>query len=309
MNSRIITKEQLNKIYRAASADRRDSKFQMRTLDDAFRYTTKYKWAPQKSFESSGECRVRQILTHIGCSIPLKQLTKPYWWTESQSDLLDALECQNANVNRILSFASTAIDFTYQQELHQFRRPSFAALDESENSRQAWFTKEQVQKLAFIADDIFDNQNLSDAIIFSAYTGLRQGELLLLKPEDVHFEYDCISLGYKKGRQTKTKQGRDIPIHKLVRPIIERRMTNKQLFGDDWLNKDQLYKQFLKVRKYAGFCEDYVWHSFRHSFCTWACAVHHPRVVMDIAGHRRIETTLRYAKVSDESARACIAAI
>jgi len=309
MNSQIITKEQLNKIYKAASADSRDPSFQMRTLDDAFRYTNKHRWLSQKSFAKSGECRVRQILTHAGCSIPLKKLTKPTWWTELQSDLKDAIECSNTNVNRIVSFASCAIDFTYQQELHKYRRPQFDRLKEDEGSRQEWFTKEQVQKLAFIADDIFDNQNLSDAIIFAAYTGLRQAELLLLKPNDIHWEYNSIGVGYKKGRKNKNGEGRQVPIHKLIRPILERRMTNQRVFGDDWLNKDQLYRQFKKVRRYAGFTEDYVWHSFRHSFCTWACAVQHPRVVMDIAGHKRIETTLDYAKVSDQSKQSCIAAL
>ena len=41
---------------------------------------------------------------------------------------------------------------------------------------------------------------------------------------------------------------RFVPMHDRVAPIINRRLTNDRLFGDDWINKDQLYGERSKRR-------------------------------------------------------------
>jgi len=275
-----------------------------KTLGDALDYTWKNSWSRQKSRRTiSG--RVKKVTNCCGLSFPLRKMTKGHFWTELQNDLQDQYEIVNATVNRHVSIASTAFNFSKINHLHEYRLPDFKTLEEDE-ARQSWFSKENVSKLAFVATDIFDRPDLAQGIVFSAYTGLRQGEFLKLKPSDIDFATNSIQVGQKKDRNSKG-EGRSVPIHKLIVPILESRMDNNYVFGDDWLNKDQLYKQFKKVRKYCGFDFTYVWHSLRHSFCTWACAVDHPRNVMTVAGHKHIETTLRYAHPSDKAAHAMVA--
>ena len=96
-------------------------------------------------------------------------------------------------------------------------------------------------------------------------------------------------------------------VPKELKPIIKNRLSNNYLFGDDWNNKDQLYKAFKKVRKYVGFDETYCWHSLRHSFATWAGAVDHPRNIMAALGHSSVVTTLKYCKATDEGLHSMIA--
>ena len=79
------------------------------------------------------------------------------------------------------------------------------------------------------------------------------------------------------------------------------------MFGDEWLNKGQLYKQFVKCRKLVGIDESHVWHSFRHSFCTWSGAVDHPINIQAIAGHRNIKTTLKYCKATNPALHKLVA--
>jgi integrase len=172
-----------------------------------------------------------------------------------------------------------------------------------------YFSKEQVKQLAFNAIDIFDNKALADAIIFSAYTGVRQGELLKLKSEDFDPALNQIWIGGKPGRSTKPNDVRNIVLHPLVEPIVKDRLDQNYLFRDDWTNKDQLYSAFKKVRKYCGIDEDHVWHSLRHSFGTFLGEQTHPRQIMALMGHKQISTSLRYVKATDSATRTAILAI
>jgi integrase len=74
------------------------------------------------------------------------------------------------------------------------------------------------------------------------------------------------------------------------------------MFASDWSNKDQLLRTFRKVNNYIGKPEEYVFHTLRHSFGTWCAEAGVPvRTIMDLMGHKRIETTLRYAKTTDKA--------
>jgi integrase len=225
-------------------------------------------------------------------------------WTELQNDLLDDYDLSNGRVNKIVSAASHAMRFTFNRDLHSYKRPFYELLDEDE-CRQAYFTKEQVVKLCLIAVDIYNNQNLADAMNVAAYTGIRQGEFLRVRIRDVDQANNVVWIGGRPETTTKSGKGRPVPIHVKIQPIFDKRIQEKNpkglLFGDEWLNKGQLYKQFVKCRKLSGLDESFVWHSFRHSFCTWSGAVDHPRNIQAIAGHKSVDTTLKYCKATNKA--------
>jgi integrase len=79
---------------------------------------------------------------------------------------------------------------------------------------------------------------------------------------------------------------------------------NVHVFGDEWPGgRDQLLRAFKKVRNYSIKKDDrWTFHSLRHSFATWCAEQGVPmRTLMGLMGHSNIETTLRYAKVTDDS--------
>ena len=88
--------------------------------------------------------------------------------------------------------------------------------------------------------------------------------------------------------------------------IIETRLEwaspNVRIFGDGWIDRHQLLKQFKNItQKYMKLDEGYCFHSLRHSF-----AMFHVRggtnfrTLMDLLGHKNIVTTLIYGKSDDE---------
>jgi len=278
----------------------------IKTWGEAFDYTWRTKWKRLASAKTTA-INGAHITNYCGKSLPLSRMGKVAWWHEFISHLQDQ-GLSSSTINRIISVGSTALQWTYKAELHPTSWPCVDRLKEGEH-RLTYFSKEQVARLAHVAIDVFDRSDLADALVFSAYTGVRQGELLLLKPEDVDLTLNLIWVGGKPGRETKGKNVRSVPIHPLVAPILKNRLDQRYLFGDDWNNKDQLYGAFKKVRDFCGIPEDYVWHSLRHSFGTWLGEQTHPRQIMALMGHKQIETSLRYVKATDEAVRTAILAI
>ena len=251
-----------------------------------------------------------QIFNYAGNSFPLSRMEKGMFWIEFQNHLLEENPTMSGStVNRILSVATTVLKRTNESGLHSVELPHFKRQKEGEG-RLVWFSKDQVEKMAFHATDVFGREDLSEAIIFAAFTGLRQAEMLKLKPEDIDLDKGIIYVGGKPKNTTKTGNCRMVPIHSKVLPILENRLNNRRrIFGDDWLNKDQLYRAFRKVRKYCGISEDYVWHSLRHSCGTFLGEVTHPRQIMAIMGHKSLTTSLRYTHATDKSLRNAMDAI
>jgi integrase len=140
----------------------------------------------------------------------------------------------------------------------------------------------------------------TDAVIFSAYTGLRQSAILQIKPKHVNLDKNIITIG---GKDFKTKglESRIIPLHPLAKKVLLNRLGKSLLFGGDYTNKDQMYNLFKKVKAYNGFDNDYVWHSLRHSFGTWLGEKTNPRQIMSLMGHKDVTTSMRYCHISDEA--------
>ena len=282
----------------------------VKTWGEALDFTWRVKWKRLASAKTA-QINSNHITNYAGRSLPLKRLTSAGWWLEFKAEMED----QNRNgstINRIISAGSTVLNFTRLAGLHSYDMPKFEKAEEGA-TRIEWFTKEDVDRLAYLSRDLYGDRwgdNLADAMLFSAYTGLRQGELLKLRSSDYDPAHDQIWVGGKPGRLTKYRKGiRNITVHPKIQQIVLNRLSRDRLFGDDWNNKDQLYGAFVKVRKAAGFSDDYVWHCLRHSFGTWMGAVTHPRTLMEALGHQTIDMSLKYCKATDEAARSAVLAL
>ena len=278
----------------------------IKTWGEASKYTWRHKWNGKAS-EKTSHINMSHWMAVAGHSTPLIRAKKGAWWTQKIAELKEDHPCwSDSTLNRVISAGTTMVNFCRDQGLCDVTPPKFEKGEEGEH-RFTFFTKDQVEQLAFTAIDVFDRMDLADALVFSAYTGVRQGELLKLKTSDIDWMLRVVWVGGKSHLRTKGKECRAIPIHDRVEDLLKSRCEGAHpqasLFKRDWTNKDQLYGAFKKIRKHAGFNEDYVWHSLRHSFATWLGEVTHPRQIMELMGHKQIETTLRYCKPSDDAMR------
>jgi integrase len=183
--------------------------------------------------------------------------------------------------------------------------PRFRRRREVEH-RLTWFTKDEVDRMARVSREVWNRDDLADIILFAGYTGMRQAEILTVRAQDVDLSDNVIHVGGRPGFTTKAANYRSIPIHPRIQQMLSDRLEESgatiRIFGEEWSDRNQLLRAFAKVRQYIGKEETYVFHSLRHSFGTWCIdAGINVRVVMELLGHKRIETTLRYAKVSSKT--------
>jgi integrase len=118
----------------------------------------------------------------------------------------------------------------------------------------------------------------ADMIVYACYSGWRPGELIRLKVKDVNWEDNYIEGGIK----TKAGKNRLVPIHSLVKPIVEKYYSEAVSVGSEYLfnditkktgiglSRDQYLSRFNKVMERLHFRLDLTPHYTRHTFITKA---------------------------------------
>lgn len=205
-------------------------------------------------------------------------------------------------VNRIMSMINTLLkELTELEVIDSY--PKIKPLKEPKG-RTTFFTKRQVEKMIRVAREVYDNEDLADAILFGAYTGCRQGELLELKVEDIDMENMLLTF-----RDTKNGDDHVIDIHPDLVPVIKGRMAlaRPDCYLFDFDSDDQLRRDFYKCRDYIGVDSDHVWHSLRHTTATWLVERGVPiQTIAEVLNHKNLSTTQRYAKVSNTARKSAI---
>lgn len=163
------------------------------------------------------------------------------------------------------------------------------------------FSKQEIQTIWENIDwlqktpkqNVLTGVHMMDSIIIMLYTGVRIGELLEIKPSDVHIDERWIDL-----RGTKTKAAkRIVPIHKKIIPLLEKRLAEckgEYLFcGNDGNQLNyfryidvfyDLFKEQFKINKTP--------HECRHTFATVAAASGINTVLLKkIIGHSSADIT------------------
>lgn len=150
------------------------------------------------------------------------------------------------------------------------------------------FSQEEI----FLLWDNLDNIAFADMILIGIYSGWRPQELAILKVADIDLEAGTMLGGLK----TDAGKNRIVPIHPLIRPLIENRiqeataMQSEFLFNDangqqgTYMTYDKYRKRFEKVMKYLKLTHRP--HETRHTFITKAKACDVDEYILKlIVGH------------------------
>ena len=272
------------------------------TWGDALDYTfrTRHSWR-----HGSGSKAARINANHFtrlrGLSQPVDQINNALMSVVGIE--LEDEGKSDATINRIVSAVSCCLNHCAFDEL--IPAPSKFRRRKEGEGRSLYFTKDEVAQLCAGAVDPFQRYDLRDVINFAAYTGLRRGEILKLKAQDVDLTEGLIHVGGRPDVKTKANNYRAVPIHTHLFEMLARRTDSVgqsvAIFGDEWEDGFQLLRVFQKVQRYVDIDLNKVFHCLRHSFGTWhAAAGTDIRTIMYLMGHKRLETTLRYAKVGDK---------
>ena len=216
----------------------------------------------------------------------------------------------NGTNNRICAAVHTVLSFMCLNEYIE-SVPKYEQLVEPPTNR-SYYTKEEIRAFIDRAPEVPDGQLLQDSIKFALWLAERQGEMLKLKWSDVDLEKRTITFW-----DTKNKTNHDLPIrNEQCYSMLVRRHSER--IDDDlvfpWTDRHALLRRFKRLKKLCGHCpvadKHRVWHTIRHTAATWMVEQGVPiRSIMSVLNHKNIETTLRYAKATDEAKAAGLDAI
>lgn len=156
-------------------------------------------------------------------------------------------------------------------------------------------TKEVIpfsQEEIFLLWDNLDNIAFADMVLIGIYSGWRPQELAILKVANIDLETGTMLGGLK----TDAGKNRIVPIHPLIKPLIENRMKeatamqSEFLFNDangqqgTYMTYDKYRKRFEKVMKYLKLTHRP--HETQHTFITKAKACDVDEYILKlIVGH------------------------
>ncbi len=152
-----------------------------------------------------------------------------------------------------------------------------------------YLTKEEFALL-----EQYISENYRDLLVFLVYTGLRLGDALKLRWEDVDLEADVLYI-----RGSKSGKSFGLPIHPRAKAVLLERKGESNGSGRVFPHSPCKFRQaFKKALKEAGLPDIRI-HDLRHTFASWLALEGVPiQQIQQLLGHSSIQMTLRYSHLN-----------
>lgn len=251
------------------------------------------KWAErQRSFRSK-QGFIRQLAEGFG-NLPLRRFSSMLI-EQYQTERLQKGN-KPATVNRLVAtlkhMFTKAVEWDMVED-DTLKRIRKAKLLEENNRRLRFLSKEECQNLIACCD-----KHLSPIVITALNTGLRRGEILSLKWDNLDFKHGFILL-----ERTKNGERREIPINDTLRAALHtvtRRLDVPYVFhnpatGKPYQDVKRSFNTALRKTKIG----DFHFHDLRHTFASHlVMAGVDLTTIKELLGHKTLTMTLRYAHLA-----------
>lgn len=265
------------------------------TLGELIAYTDEHEWRDCKSRKNLKQ-NAMMVAEIIGMDTPVKSIDR--------LDLDGAVSRfveqgnSNATINRKMAAISKVLNTAVSLGVIH-AKPNAKRLREKPH-RLRWYTRDELLAINKAAKTL-DMQAFGNFLRFLALTGLRLSEALNIRWSDVSDDSICI-------RDSKSGESRHVPMCPAV-------MTMMQHYRDwkvgpwSWLTKHKVRTMWHAVKREAnlGHDDEALIHTFRHTFVSHLVQKGVPiTVVRELAGHKTIEMTLRYAHLAPRDLQAAV---
>jgi integrase len=163
------------------------------------------------------------------------------------------------------------------------------------NRRLRYLTQEECRALINGCD-----AHARPIVVMALNTGMRKGEILNLKWENIDLKNNFILLNQD---QTKNGERKEIPINNTLKEALKgitRRLDIPYVFYNPKTDKpyDNIVKSFYTAMKRAGI-KDFRFHDLRHTFASQlVMAGVDLTTVRELLGHKTLTMTLRYSHLA-----------
>ncbi|SCW76929.1 Site-specific recombinase XerD [Rhizobium mongolense subsp. loessense] len=267
------------------------------TLQELFNLVAETRWKGTKG-EKTALINGQHVVDILGPTRDVKTLG--YEDTLKIKRVVSSWKRSDATINRKLAAFSTMVKEAHK--LSKLEKLFEIGLIKERKTRVRFYEEGEIDAMLKWCEEMAEDE-LRDYIIISLDTGFRQGEVLKITKRDVDladlWTYD-----------TKAGTNRDVPLTARAKEVLLRRA--KPLNDPDaklFQQKPAIYRDhWKKMQSDLGMTDDrnYVPHVLRHTFATNLLLHTDIRTAQELLGHKRIETTQRYAHTSAERKRLAI---
>ena len=184
-----------------------------------------------------------------------------------------------------------------------------------DNRRVRFLTREEAGRLLEECRRRTTPRNLLHPMVLLALsTGMRAGEIFNLRVQDVDLRNSLAHV-----RDPKSGVNRTVFLSEEIKAILadlcKGKEPHRHVFEKPGGRKfDEIPRTFVRVVKKLGFNEGVtdprekvVFHTLRHTFCSWLAQEGVPlHVIKELAGHRTIEMTERYSHLMPDIRREAV---
>jgi integrase len=253
-------------------------------------YIQDYAKANKSSYETD-ETSLKRIKEFFGdkrdCKVTSQEIEKFKNWRLSQG-------VKHSSVNRYLALIrkiiNLAIEWGY---LKPEDKPRFRMFSEKDNMRERILSMEEEEKLIPLLPE-----HLRPIVLTALNTGMRLGEILNLKWENIDLKRRIIAV-----TRTKSKKIRHIPINGTLFEILS---GIKKKYSYVFINPDrgepwQQVKKGFKSACLKAEVKNLRFHDLRHTFATRLIEKGTDIItIRDLLGHSSARVTKRYAHSQDK---------
>ena len=258
-----------------------------RTLGQMIEYVSTRYWADSKS--GDGLKRNAYLVgTLVGMGTPMKDIDL---FTIDRVILgFKDIGNSNATINRKLAALSKCL--TVAKDIGVIdTKPKIQRMREGVN-RLRWFTDEELAEMVVYFHHM-GNPNMAHWVRFQADTGLRVSETRGLEWRDIQGGVVILS-------DTKSESPRGVPLTQAAQAALGA-MDSSAKGPFEWTTKHHLRNYWDRLRLHMDWpaTGQEVMHALRHTFCSRLVQRGVPILtVKELAGHKTIEVTLRYAHLA-----------
>jgi integrase len=252
------------------------------------------KWCEKQRSFNSKVYFIRQ-LTDVFGNLPINKLSVMAI-EQFQTETVKNRGKKPATANRLLATLKHCIHKGYQWEMlseETLKRVRQVRLLEENNKRLRFLSKDECRALVSSCEP-----HLRPIVTTALNTGMRKGEILSLKWEQIDLKHGFIMLD-----RTKNGERREVPINDTLRATLQgltRRLDIPHVFYDASTGKRYLdvKRSFGTACRRAGI-RDFHFHDLRHTFASHlVMAGVDITTVSRLLGHKSLTMTLRYSHLA-----------
>jgi integrase len=193
------------------------------------------------------------------------------------------------------------------------RRPKIRFLDAAEESRLRSTLRDRDAQMRLVRssadrrrlarrEDLLPplphfGDHLTPAVLLSMNTGLRLGELLKLRWNNVHFDRRWLTV---EGREAKSRQTRHVPLNAEAGNVLTQWREQSGSQGRVFDVSRSFKTAWWRLLELAAIY-DFRWHDLRHHYASRLVQAGVPlNTVRDLLGHSSVAMSLRYAHLAPD---------